>query len=423
MWGGAERDSKNKGIILASIYICATLWLVVDIAKKYISNEDFKTKISKNTLIEFYLVASEYFFGDSYVSTINEIIKNYDLSKSQNSQITAKRDIKNIVFVIGESLNRDFMQIYGYKLNNTPNMYNLINSKNLIAFSDTVAPATATNPSLQRVLNFSSYERKIPWYQSLNMVDMFNIIGYETSWISNQEMSGAYASASYSTSKRCDNVFYVDYGSFYDPKNKFDENILSHIASIKKSSQNKSFYAIHLMGSHEKYDRRYPKEFDKFKAEDIDVSSLSQRQKQISAKYVNSVFYNDYIINEIYKIFKDDESLIIYFSDHGETLFKKGNIIGHGVINRFTLEIPLVFIASDKFKQNHADIWGLLQRAKDKPFMTDDIIHLLADIVGVSPLEFDPQRSVLRDEFNSNRKRMFNGIDYDSVRKQVPYKQ
>ena len=114
----------------------------------------------------------------------------------------------------------------------------------------------------------------------------------------------------------------------------------------------------------------------------------------------------------MFKIFSGDDSLIVYLSDHGENLYENGRL-GHGMESRFTYEIPLLFIGSREFLSDHAKLWQRLAAAKDKPFMSDDLAHLLADIIGVAPLEFDERKSPIRADFNASRKRIANGVDYD----------
>ena len=173
------------------------------------------------------------------------------------------------------------------------------------------------------------------------------------------------------------------------------------------------------MGNHFKYDLRYPKNFTKFTANDLH-NKMNPGQKENFAQYLNSILYNDYVVAEIYKMFKDDEALIVYLSDHGETLFEIDGIRGHGMLNRFVLEIPLIFIGTDKFKAKYPEIWQKLENAKDYKFMSDDIIHTFADIIGVKPLEYNASRSLISGEFNASRKRLINGIDYESIKDVKP---
>ena len=170
------------------------------------------------------------------------------------------------------------------------------------------------------------------------------------------------------------------------------------------------------MGSHPSYEFRYPKSFAKFSAADISREPLDDEQKKELAHYLNTVAYNDFIVSEIYKIFASDNTLIVYFSDHAQSLYQYRGKLIHGGINRFTLEIPLIFMASDKFKEQNADLWARIAAAKNRPFLNDDLIHAIAEILEMTELpEYDPARSVINADFNASRPRIIEGVDYDKV--------
>ena len=345
-----------------------------------------------------------------------------DLSAISNSKTTdattnpalQKSRVKNIILIIGESLQRGHMSLYGYGVKNTPLLEKLEASGNLIKFSDTISPYGTTNQVLMRLLNFSDYEseRKKEWFRNLSIIDMFKLSGYRTFWISNQEAFGAHALSAKSAADRADAESFLSKSNLYETvRIKPDGVLLPLINQAKAGQSERNFYVIHLIGSHMDYSLRYPEGFGKFSAADV-KAKLTSKQKDVVAYYDNSVLYNDFVINEIFKIFSGDDSLIVYLSDHGENLYENGRL-GHGMESRFTYEIPLLFIASREFLSDHAKLWQRLAAAKDKPFMSDDLAHLLADIIGVAPLEFDERKSPIRADFNASRKRIANGVDYD----------
>ena len=341
------------------------------------------------------------------------------ISNSKNPETATnpalqKSRIKNIILIIGESLQRGHMSLYGYGVKNTPLLEGLEASGNLIKFSDTISPYGTTNQVLMRLLNFSDYEseRKRAWFRNLSIIDMFKLSGYRTFWISNQEAFGAHALSAKSAADRADAESFLSKSNLYETvRIKPDGVLLPLINQAKAGQRERNFYVIHLIGSHMDYSLRYPEEFGKFSAADV-RAKLTSKQKDVVAYYDNSVLYNDFVINEIFKIFSGDDSLIVYLSDHGENLYENGRL-GHGMESRFTYEIPLLFIASREFLSDHATLWQRLAAAKDKPFMSDDLAHLLADIIGVAPLEFDEHKSPIRADFNASRKRIANGVDYD----------
>lgn len=45
--------------------------------------------------------------------------------------------------------------------------------------------------------------------------------------------------------------------------------------------------------------------------------------------------------------------------------------------------------------------------------MTDDMIHTVLDLVDVETEDYEPDRSIVNEDFDSQRVRMFDGADYD----------
>ena len=62
--------------------------------------------------------------------------------------ITSNDNIRNVVVIIGESANRDYMGVYGYQRNNTPWMSKMNLSSNTILFDKVYSSYRMTNKSL-----------------------------------------------------------------------------------------------------------------------------------------------------------------------------------------------------------------------------------------------------------------------------------
>ncbi|MBD5164566.1 sulfatase-like hydrolase/transferase [Helicobacter sp.] len=202
----------------------------------------------------------------------------------------------------------------------------------LALFSDTIASFAQTKLALQHLLNFSSAGDK-QWNQSLDLINLFSLAGYKTAIFSNQEIVGsevnAFASiASFADSKANPNRF-ITSSRIAESQITYDGFLLPFIQSAFEQNPSKPCLdIIHLMGTHFNYDKRYPKEFAKFNADDITYPSFAtNEQKRIIATYANAVLYNDYILNEIFKIYSKSDSIIFYLSDHGESLYEyKGKL-------------------------------------------------------------------------------------------------
>ncbi|WP_298041624.1 sulfatase-like hydrolase/transferase [uncultured Campylobacter sp.] len=469
-----EQAHSRLRLLLAALYLIYGSIFCADIAvKAFQGKRGFVTKLSQYVPLEFAFTLKDYLSDKNFITDMHEVQLGYDEAKranegvlkggansdpqgaasgsasensapasnaqAQNSSVNLnstpqspstisnsknpeaatnpalqKSRVKNIILIIGESLQRGHMSLYGYGVKNTPLLEGLEASGNLIKFGDTISPYGTTNQVLMRLLNFSDYEseRKRAWFRNLSIIDMFKLSGYRTFWISNQEAFGAHALSAKSAADRADAESFLSKSNLYETvRIKPDGVLLPLINQAKTEQSERNFYVIHLIGSHMDYSLRYPEGFGKFSAADV-KAKLTSKQKDVVAYYDNSVLYNDFVINEIFKIFSGDDSLIVYLSDHGENLYENGRL-GHGMESRFTYEIPLLFIASREFLSDHAKLWQRLAAAKDKPFMSDDLAHLLADIIGVAPLEFDEHKSPIRADFNASRKRIANGVDYD----------
>lgn len=392
--------------------------------------------LNKIPIYNFAFVTKDYFGAD--FKSVRELQAGYQSIYALHSHKTAPNRISNVVFIIGESLQRNFMSLYGYYLPTTPNLQALEQSGNLIAFSDVVSPGAKTNDVLKYVLNFGNYEseKHRPWSANLDIVNLARLANYETFWISNQERYGQWAVASGASAQMTDHSDFTNQIPVYKYAYSLDEVMLPSIKNFKSGARKSplarkdessaaevngtqkkdKFFILHLMGSHPSYEFRYPKSFAKFSAADISREPLDEGQKKELAHYLNTVAYNDFIVSEIYKIFASDNTLIVYFSDHAQSLYQYRGKLIHGGINRFTLEIPLIFMASDKFKEQNADLWARIAAAKDRPFLNDDLIHAIAEILEMTDLpEFDPARSVINADFNASRPRIIEGVDYDKV--------
>lgn len=352
-----------------------------------------------------------------------EFIKDINFTKAPKD-----KQIQNIILIIGESAQRNLMQIYGYYLPNTPNFARLSAEKpnNLFIFDNVISTQVTTFESLSQVLSFANQDDiQTPWYRYLNLIDTMKLGGYKSIVISNQEQFSLWSKATTTIFSRSDELHWTSSskaGNSLDTM-KPDGAILPILDKVL-SAQDKDkslFISLHLMGNHIHYFNRYPKEFERFKAQDI----RSTRGKQTLAQNANAIFYTDFILDEIIKRFANSDSIVLYISDHGDDVFDTGNapLRTDSKITRFMLEIPFVVYVSDEFRAKHPEIYARIKNATKKPFMIDDLIHAIIDIAGFEISGFEPQRSLFNAEFNAHRKRFVGKkaeINYDETLKNQP---
>ncbi|NDJ26506.1 sulfatase-like hydrolase/transferase [Campylobacter sp. MIT 19-121] len=346
----------------------------------------------------------------SSMKEYEKISHDYDeFIKDLNYTQASKEDqIQNLVLIIGESAQRNLMQIYGYKLKNTPNLSKLKDEKpkNLLVFDDVISSRATTYESLSQVLSFANQENNNKeWFEYLNLIDAMRLGGYKNINISNQEKFSLFDKASTTIFGRSDEVHWASLSSYFE-NSKPDEKILPLIDKVLAKQYKPLFLSVHIMGNHAIYYNRYPKEFAIFSEKDIQ----SKFGKKTRAEYANAVLYTDFVLSEVIKKFQDTDSLIIYISDHGEDVYDSGEeyqLHNDVKINRFMVEVPFIIYASDTFQAKHPKAYEKIVKAQNRPFMLDDLVHAIIDIAGFNIDGFEAKRSLFADDpsFLENRAR------------------
>ncbi|WP_139546794.1 phosphoethanolamine transferase [Helicobacter pylori] len=336
--------------------------------------------------------------------------------------LSSMGDIENVVLVIGESASRNFMQLYGYSVPNNPLLSELANererereSNNLFVFSDTISKEAHTSDVFESLLNYSNAETNKPWYHYHNMIDIFKRSHYETFWLEKQIVD-KWGITQNLVSNRSKNRYYIleDYGAYDEELAKF------YTKNVQPKLKEKNFIVFHLIGSHSWYADRFPKSFAKFKPSDLSFSNLhasSDRDKQIVADYVNSLYYNDAVLNGIFNLFKDKDAIVFYLSDHAQDIFESGPTYGHRC-SKAGLEIPFMIYVSDIFKEKHPEKVKLIKNALNKPFMSDDLIHSLLPLVGIHTKDEIESKNLFSPQFDAQRKRAvcYGSMNYDRTK-------
>ncbi|WJI97046.1 phosphoethanolamine transferase [Helicobacter pylori] len=282
-------------------------------------------------------------------------------------------------------------------------------------FSDTISKEAHTSDVFESLLNYSNAETNKPWYHYHNIIDIFKRSYYETFWLEKQIVD-QWGITQNLVSNRSQNRYYIlgDYGAYDEELVKF------YTKNVQSKLKNKNFIVFHLLGSHGWYADRFPKSFAKFKPSDLDFSNLhtsSDRDKQIVADYVNSLYYNDAVLNEIFNLFKDKDAIVFYLSDHAQDIFESGPTYGHRC-SKAGLEIPFMIYVSDIFKEKHPEKIKLIKNALNKPFMSNDLIHSLLPLIGIHTKDEIESKNLFSPKFDAQRKRIvyYGSMDYDKTK-------
>ena len=246
------------------------------------------------------------------------------------------------ILIIGETARAKNFSLYGYNRITNP----LLESKrNVLALNNAKSCTTYTTGSLACILSANEAignTEVLPTYLTRHGA---NVLWRTNNWGEPPIKVSSYVDAT-ELANSCTNG-----------KCESDEILLSNLSNaIHSSEKNKILIVLHTKGSHgPSYYSRYPEGFETFtpvcKYEDI---SKCTQQELVNA-YDNTIIYTDYFISktiEVLESIPDTQSMMMYISDHGESLGEHGLYL-HGtpytIAPDVQKNIPFIVWMSDKF--------------------------------------------------------------------------
>ena len=365
-------------------------------------------KLSKQIIYNLpYLVAKS-------VYEYTQISKSFDIyveNKEGNfTNVQFQSDQHNSVFVLilGESTVRTHMGLYGYERQTTPLLKSI--SDQLWIYPDVISPHTQTVESVTKMLTLGNYEspEKI---ESGSIVQLANAAGFDTFWLSNQRPVGMYESLVTKIALSASMTKFLTVA----PVNTnlvLDQVLLPELDKVLKNNSGKpKFIVIHLMGTHFDYQNRYPDSLKAFS----NVPKLNYDSKEnhnnVNA-YDQAVLYTDYIVTDVINKVKtvSKQSTVLYLSDHGEELYTDKNMAGHNesIATKSMYDIPFVLWQSDQYKKSKSLIFDA-----QRPYMTDDLFHSLAQLLKIKATEVKTKRSIFSHNFQNRQRIILGNEDYD----------
>ncbi|PWH87039.1 phosphoethanolamine transferase [Brumimicrobium oceani] len=329
-------------------------------------------------------------------------------------KVEAKSEVREqtIVLILGESLNRNHMQLYGAEQATTPL---LSQREDLLVFDNVVSSYSNTISSVLTSLSETALNNDISLDQGKDVIDVFHSAGFTNYWISNQTPIGVWENLVTVLARKVDHPIFVNLSSSNSMEstltNSYDELLFKPIQNILQTDDSLKFIVVHTMGNHSSYKNRYPADFDLFSGKD--------KQSQIRAEYHNSILYHDHVVDSILNIVDTycENAIVLYTADHGENVFDEGGNLGHdyaGKLPKSNVEIPFFVWFSDESRTMNKRKIGLSDERKTVPYVTDHLFHTLIDLARIQTPLLIKENSIVNAKFQANRKRILeDGKDYD----------
>jgi len=326
---------------------------------------------------------------------------------------------RTVVLVIGESLSKSHMSLYGYNRKTNPLLENV---DSLLIFDKIITPATQTRESIIRMLSLATIEDETPYIKQGSIISLAKSIGFSTYWISNQMMLGISDTETTVLAKDTDKQWFIntDWNT-----NSLDENVLPIIDEVLKEQVKNKFIIIHLLGNHFKYNKRY-KPIDQYLVKTLSnfPNYLSESQKQIIKNYDNSVKYNDYIVNSLLAKIKNISGIsnFIYLSDHGEDVYDtKKQLLGHGSPNvtRHVTDIPFIMYNNDNYYKTDGRSYTYFDSISSRKHSAVNLFYSLADLLWVDFIDYNGELSLFSKDYKEQKIKVINSnkqiLNYNEI--------
>lgn len=359
-------------------------------------------------------------FWKLFIDAYKELSRHAEIKQKLNTHLVTllenNQSIPYFCFILGESHSRNRMSLYGYNLTTTPLLEKRARKQELFVFDDVICPLASTFESIKLMFTFCRYKDSKPWYSYQNLFRILEKAQYHSVWLSNQEFTSFELSPSRLFAETCSEHHYTMIRDSVSYKfSRLDEAVLPLLDKTLKNRRKPLFHLIHLYGAHFQYADRYPDSFSKFSPDD-ELTGLKLSMRQTQAHYDNVMLYDDYVIDSIIKRYENRDAVVLFISDHGEDVYENKTKLrwGHDSWARsdYMVEVPMLLWISASLKEKRPDLVQRVKQSTTRPFMTDDTIYVIMDLLGIKTPEFIPRRSIIHQDFDSSRIRYGNRKPY-----------
>lgn len=399
-------QNKTKWMVSLLIAIYALMPLAISVMVKKTSFEKAGAHLLSRmeTTVPWQLMSS-YIAYRSQLSNMENILNNLQsLPSLENLTDSNGETPRTLVLIIGESTTRTRMGIYGYNRNTTPMIEQFKKENpNLLVFNDVVSSRPYTIEILEQALTFADERHPDLYLTQPSLIHLMKQAGYKTFWITNQQTMTKRNTMLTMFSKQTDKQYYMNNDRNQSAR-QYDDAVIQPFKEVLTDPAKKKFIVIHLLGTHMKYEFRYPKssEYNVFQDKTGIPFNIDDDNAKVYNSYDNAISYNDYVITTLFNTFKQnhDNGFMLYFSDHGEEVYQTPpyDVLGRNekAPTKPMYTIPFILWQSPSWLKTHPNDY---QAYVDRKFSSQDLIHTWSDLAGLRYNLYQPEKSLVNPNF------------------------
>lgn len=343
------------------------------------------------------------------------------------THIATSDESLNVIVVIGESYIKYHSQLYGYNLETTPNLTREQEAQRLFVFNDVITSSNMTSIALRNILCCNNSSDNESWHNFPSLLTIFKAAGYNVYFWDNQhdferQDNYSFTLKSFLYAPELRNVSYTQIN---DIQFQYDGELIEDFTnSIGTPSAGHNLIIFHLIGQHHSADERYPKEFNTFNSDRIqrDAPYLGEKEKAYIASYDNATLYNDHVLHSIIETFRHTNTLMVFFSDHGEEVYDYRHQCArdHGPMSadklKYQYDVPFFVWCSDIFKSKYPHIINNIKQATNRPLITDNLCHMLFNIASIRTPYYREEFDILSPNYKRNKRTINQFYQYEDIR-------
>ena len=341
---------------------------------------------------------------------------------------SASNDSLNVIVVIGESYIREHAALYGYPLQTTPFLSHEQKEGRLFVFTDMVSPYNQTTRVIRNLLSCNSIGHYEDWSSAPPFTAIYKKNGYHVTMYDNQKNfdMGFVFAYSLNTYLYHPQIMKACYHETNDSTFEFDGQMVDDYQKRQTPSA-KRLVLFHLLGQHVGFEYRYPKNFAYFNEDSLSFRKepwLTKDMREDIVHYDNATRYNDHVLQQIIGLYDQQNTIVVYLSDHGEEVYDYRENSGRDdwgmgsdprQVLRWQYMVPFVVWCSDKYAATHPDIIKQLQNATSRPAMLDNVCQLLFHLSDLKTPYYNKTRDVLSSDYVCPKRILNESIDCDSL--------
>lgn len=362
-----------------SVIWCAAFVIVIITPLRFVGS--FRAPVTARMPYSFWAATND------YLNSRKKVVEIRDTFTDTPSECLT--DSLTVLVVIGESLRPDHLSINGYSRPTTPH---LEAESTLVSLHDVWTDACYTHLSVPRIMTRADRSDPDRAYSEQSFITLFRKAGFDTAWFSNQDISDTYVYFMH----EADTLVHCNPArSLYDYGKWLDTDMLPDISRFVNSSETRRLAVIHTIGSHWWYRSHYPDSLAVFRPEiDSRIVSELSREAMINS-YDNSILATSHFLSKLMDQVRDGCALIIFISDHGESLGEEGRYL-HAV-EADELHHTACFVwYSPEFARRFPEKITALNANSSNPWTTDMIFHSALDGASITTPALNTRMSIFQ---------------------------